>query len=179
MREPGASIVGSGDGRGRWAIVCGASLLALACAEQEAPPAPAGFGDEIPIGSATLEILRADDAPNPPPPLSSFHKQEGKRGVVVFVYWRGLDELEPLERQIFVEKFLRNQLSIADSAGGRTDGFSVTQKSLMFMQDPGSNWRDWVVLFHVPEPGRGLTLLVENPEPREGQARLTAVPLGM
>jgi len=26
---------------------------------------------------------------------------------------------------------------------------------------------------------RGLTLLVENPEPRTGQARVTAVPLGM
>ena len=40
----------------------------------------------------TLEILRAADAPNPPPPISTFRKQEGKRGVVVFVYWRGLYE---------------------------------------------------------------------------------------
>lgn len=159
-------------------IVYAACLLPLACSKS-APSTPGAFGDEIPIGSATLEVLRADDAPNPPPPISSFHKQEGKRGVVVFVYWSGLDELGPMERQIFVEKFLENQLSIADSVGGRTDAFSAMQKSLMFMQDPGSNWRDWVVVFHVPDQSHGLTLLVANPEPKEGQAGLTAIPLGM
>ena len=179
MNKPGTSIGRSSEGRRLRAIARAACLLALACAKQEPPPAPGAFGDEIPIGSATLEILRADDVPNPPPPISSFRKQDGKRGVVVFAYWRGLDELEPLERQIFVEKFLENQLSIADSAGGRTDAFSAMQKSLMFMQDPGSNWRDWVVVFHVPEQSRGLTLLVENPEPKEGQAGLTAIPLEM
>ena len=46
----------------------------------------------------------------------------------------------------------------------------------MFMKDPGSNWRDWVVVFFVPDQSRDLTLLVENPEPREGQARLIGVP---
>jgi hypothetical protein len=159
--------------------VCGALLAVLACAKPEAPPTPAAFGDEIPIGSYTLEILRADDAPNPPPPISTFRKQEGKRGVVVFVYWRGLDELDPMERRAFAESFLENQLSIADSAGVRTETFSALQKGLMFMQDPGSNWHDWVAVFHVPEASRGLTLLVENPELGEGQARSTAVPLGM
>ena len=49
----------------------------------------------------------------------------------------------------------------------------------MFMQDPGSNWRDWVVVFFVPDQSRDLTLLVENPEPRDGQARLIGIPLGM
>ena len=53
------------------------------------------------------------------------------------------------------------------------------QARLMYMQDPGPNWRDWVVVFHVPDESRGLSLLVENPEPREGQSRLTAVPLGL
>jgi hypothetical protein len=159
-------------------IVYAACLLTLACS-RSAPPAPGAFGEEIPIGSATLEILRADDAPNPPPPISSFHKQDGKRGVVVFVYWRGLDELDPTERHVFMEKFLENQISIADSAGGRTEAFSAMPKSLMFMQDPGSNWHDWVVVIHVPEESRGLTLLVANPEPKEGQAGLTAIPLGM
>jgi hypothetical protein len=160
------------------ATACAVFLITLACSKS-APPTPGAFGDEIPIGSATLEILRADDSPNPPPPISSFTKQEGKRGVVVFVYWRGLDELQPLERLVFIEEFLENQLSIADSAGGRTQAFSAMQKSLMFMQDPGSNWQDWVVVIHVPEESRGLTLLVENPEPQEGQAGLTAIPLEM
>jgi hypothetical protein len=47
------------------------------------------------------------------------------------------------------------------------------------MEEPGPSWRDWVVVFHVPDESRGLTLLVENPEPRKGQVRVTAVPLGM
>jgi len=49
----------------------------------------------------------------------------------------------------------------------------------MYMQDPGPNWRDWVIVFHVPDESRDLTLMVENPEPGEGQPRLTAVPLGI
>jgi hypothetical protein len=47
------------------------------------------------------------------------------------------------------------------------------------MEEPGPNWQDWVVVFYVPDESRGLTLLVENPEPRNGQVRVTAVPLGM
>ena len=39
--------------------------------------------------------------------------------------------------------------------------------------------RDWVVVFFVPDQSRDLTLLVENPEPREGQPRLNAISLGM
>jgi hypothetical protein len=179
MRKPGITIGRSSEhARMRW-LACGACLALLACAKQGPPPSPAALGDEIPIGSYTLEVLRADDAPNPPPPISSFRKQEGKRGVVVFVYWRGLDELDPIRRQAFAEKFLENQFSIADSAGARTEAFSAMQKDLMFMQDPGSNWRDWVVVFHVPEGSGKLTLLVENPEPTGEQAPLTAVPLGM
>ena len=84
-----------------------------------------------------------------------------------------------MERQAFAESFLENQLAIADSAGTHTETFGALQKDLMFMQDPGSNWHDWVAVFHVPEGSQGLTLLVENPEPSEGQARWTAVPLGL
>lgn len=50
------------------------------------------------------------------------------------------------------------------------------QERLMYMEDPGPNW---LVVFHVPDESRDLTLLVENPEPREGQARRSALPLGL
>ena len=42
-------------------------------------------------------------------------------------------------------------------------------RSLMAMQDAGSNLRDWVVVLHVPDESRELTLLVENPSPAKAR----------
>ena len=78
-----------------------------------------------------------------------------------------------------IENFLETQLSIANSERQRTRAFQAMREKLMYMQGPGGNWWDWIVVCYVPDQSRNLTLLVENPEPREGQARLSAVPLGM
>jgi hypothetical protein len=53
------------------------------------------------------------------------------------------------------------------------------REKIMYMQDPGGNWWDWIIVVYAPDQSRDLMLLIENPEPREGQSRLTAVPLGM
>jgi hypothetical protein len=84
-----------------------------------------------------------------------------------------------LDRLTLVENFLETQLSIANSEGRRTPIDKAMRERLMYMQDPGGNWWDWIVLAYVPDQSRDLTLVVENPEPREGQSRLTAVPLGI
>jgi hypothetical protein len=152
-------------------------LLAVACANE--PPQQIAIGSDIPVGPYAFRVLRARNAPNPPPPISTFRSQAGKKGIVAFVYWKALDDVDGIRRQALIEQFLENQLSISDADGTRTEALSAMQERVMFMQDPGSNWRDWVVVFFVPEQSRDLTLLVENPEPREGQARLIAVPLGM
>jgi hypothetical protein len=179
MKMLDATTTASGD-TGRFAasiLLSGACLLAFACAKE--PARQIALGDDIAIGPYALSILRARNAPNPPPPISTFRSQPGKKGIVVLVSWKTLDGLDAMGRMVFIEKFLESQLSIADSAGGRTEPFGAMQARLMVMQDPGANWRDWVVVFHVPDESRDLTLLVENPEPREGQARVTATPLGM
>ncbi|MFN2421084.1 MAG: hypothetical protein ABR527_06855 [Gemmatimonadota bacterium] len=44
--------------------------------------------------------------------------------------------------------------------------------------DPGDNWRDWIVLFHLPEESGGWILEVENAEPAEGQPARFSVDLG-
>lgn len=152
-------------------------LLAVACAQE--PARQVALGAEIPVGPYAFEVLRARNAPNPPPPISTFRSQEGKKAIVAFVSWKTLDDVDGLQRLAFVEKFLESQLSISDADGTRTPALSAMQERAMFMKDPGSNWRDWVVVFFVPDQSRDLTLLVENPEPREGQARLIGVPLGM
>lgn len=84
-----------------------------------------------------------------------------------------------MRRLEFIHSFLEEQLVIVDSEGRRTGASGAMQTELMSMEDPGSNWRDWVVVFNVPDASRDLTLLVENPEPRRGQARFTAVAPGM
>lgn len=138
------------------------------------------FGEDIEIGPYAFTVRRARNAPNPPPPLSTFRKQDGRKAIVVFVDWKKLDEgMDALRRIAFVESFLENQFSVIEADGRRTRAFGAMQERLMYMGDPGPNWRDWVVVFHVPDASRDLRLLIENPEPREGQARLTAVPLGL
>jgi hypothetical protein len=189
MTRPDATTTASGDsgraierraGGGRFVVsilLSGACLLSFACTQE--PPRQVALRDEIAIGPYALEILRARHAPNPPPPISTFRSQPGKKGIVVFVYWKKLPDIDGMRRLAFIENFLDNQLWIADSNGKRTKAFDAMQEQLMFMQDPGSNWRDWIVVFYVPDDSRELTLLVENPEPRDGQARFTATPLGM
>jgi hypothetical protein len=154
-----------------------ACLLAFACTQE--PPRHTALGEEIAVGPYALEIVRARKAPNPPPPISTFRGQPGKKCIVVTVYWKTLADMDAIRRIAFIESFLENQLSIADAEGTRTKAFSAMQEKLMFMEDPGPNWRNWVVVFHVPDESRDLALLLENPEPRENQARFTSTPLGM
>ena len=174
------SIIGSsGDHRLTLRILFSAAcVLAAACAPE--PPRETALGTDIDIGPYALRILRARNAPIPPPPISSFRSQPGKKGVVVFVDWKKLDpDMDTMRRLAFIESFMEDRFAITDAEGTRTEAFSAMQTRLMYMEDPGPNWRDWVVVFHVPDGSRDLRLLVENPEPREGQARITAVPLGM
>lgn len=190
MKKRDATIAASGDDRsaagrpGRAArlavgALLGAALVLSAACSQE-PPRQSATGDDIEIGPYAFKVVRGRNAPNPPPPISTFRSQPGKKGIVVFVDWKTLDgNMDVMRRLAFIESFLENQLSISDSEGKRTKVSGAMQARLMYMEDPGPNWRDWVVVFYVPEASRELTLMVENPEPREGQARVTAVPLGM
>ena len=188
MRD--ATIATCGNGRpatgravraGRFtagALLGGACLLAVACTTEA--PRTVALGDDIEVGPYTFRVLRARNAPNPPPPFNTFRTEPGKKGIVVSVYWKTLDgDMDWTRRLEFIESFFKNELSIADAEGKRSEVSGVMRDRLMYMEDPGPNWRDWVVVFYVPDESRGLTLLVDNPEPRKGQVRVTAVPLGM
>lgn len=160
------------------ALLGGACLLAVACTA--AAPREVALGDDIEVGPYAFRVLHARNAPDPPPPLSTFRTRPGKKGIVVFVNWTRLGvDWDAQQRWLFVESFIESQLSVVDSEGRRTEVAGVLPERLFYMQEPGANWRDWVVVFYVPDESRDLTVLVENPEPREGQSRLTAVPLGM
>jgi len=188
MRD--ATIATYGNGRpatgravrvGRFAagaLLGGACLLAVACTTEG--PRKVALGDDIEVGPYAFRVLRARNAPDPPPPLSTFRTRPGMKGIVVFVYWERLGgDLDAQRRWLFIESFIERQFSVVDAAGRRTEVSGVLPERLFYMEEPGPSWRDWVVVFYVPDESRGLTLLVENPEPRKGQVRVTAVPLGM
>lgn len=139
---------------------------------------PIPVGNPIPIGDYVLTVQRVQPAPEPGPPISTFREQPGRDGHLVFVQWAGLDALDPMSRLVFAEEYLEDRLAVVDSTGARHEPTGVMQASLLFMNDPGANWRDWIVVFHLPEGSGGWVLEVENPEPAEGQSGRFAVDLG-
>jgi hypothetical protein len=155
-------------------LLAGAALCA--CAGETATPIP--VGEPLPIGDYVLTIQRVQPAPDPGPPISTFREQPGRDGHLVFVQWSGLDALDPMSRIAFAEKYLEDRLTVVDRAGARHEPTGAMQASLLFMNDPGANWRDWIVVFHLPEESDGWVLEVENPEPAEGQSDHFAVDLG-
>jgi hypothetical protein len=130
------------------------------------------------IGAYSLTIERVQPAPRPGPPISSFREQPGREGVLVFTRWAGLDALDAMSRIAFAEGFLEDRLAVVDSTGERHEPTAAMQSALLYMNDPGDNWRDWIVLFHLPEESGGWRLEVENPDPARDQPERLVVDLG-
>lgn len=150
------------------------ALLLSAC-KGGGESAPGAFGQPIAIGAYTLTVERVQPAPVPGPPISSFREQPGREGVMVYVKWSGLEDLDAMSRLAFTQKYLEDHLSVIDSTGGRAEPTVAMQSALLFMNDPGDNWRDWIVLFHLPQQVAGLVLEIENPEPGSGQPERIAI----
>ncbi len=137
--------------------------------------APGALGQPIAIGAYTLTVDRVQPAPVPGPPISSFRQQPGREGVLVYVRWSGLEDLDAMSRLAFTEEYLEDHLSVLDSSGERAEPTTAMQSALLFMNDPGDNWRDWIVLFHLPEQVAGRVLEIENPEPGPDQPERIAI----
>jgi hypothetical protein len=162
-------------------IRASAAWLALyvalyACGGESIVPMP--LGQSIPIADYRLTVQRVQPAPKPGPPISTFREQPGREGIMVFVSWAGLDALDAMSRIAFAQKFLEDRLAVVDSTGERHEPTAAMQSALLYMNDPGDNWRDWIVLFHLPVEGDGWDLEVENPEPVKGQPSRFAIDLG-
>jgi hypothetical protein len=108
----------------------------------------------------------------------------GEKGIVVYVSWSGLNAFDRTSRHNFIESFNEHRMSILDSAGNRyeprgsypVDFYEAPQLNTGLL---GSGpLRDWVVTFTVPREAHSFTLLIENPDPREGQPHLASVALG-
>lgn len=150
-------------------------MLVLACGGDA--PATGSRGQPIAIGAYALTIERVQPAPVPGPPISTFREQPGREALMLTVRWAGLEELDPMSRLAFAEKYLEDRLTVVDSTGARSVPTGAMQSALLFMNDPGDNWRDWIVVFHVPEEGGGRVLEIENPEPGPDQPSRVAIDL--
>lgn len=164
--------------RGTWIAVGAGGALVIACGG-EPEPVSVSLGEPISIGRFTLEVLRAEPVPEPPPPINVFRTREDEKGLIVHVLWRNLDGLDPLERRVFAEQFLESRLTIVDHAGDRRRPVSAMQRSLLRMRDPGGDWRNWSVVFHVFKDSRSPVLIVENPGPGSGQPAAVSLDLGL
>lgn len=151
------------------------AVLAVACGSEAA--APSSLGQPMSIGVYTLTVERTQPAPVPGPPISSFREQPGREAIMVVVRWAGLEDLDAMSRIAFAQKYLEDRLSVVESTGERTEPTAAMQSALLFMNDPGDNWRDWIVLFHLPEASASRTLEVENLDPAEGQPARFAIVL--
>ena len=157
-------------------MTVGIACLLSACGGGQ-DTTPGAFGQPIAIGAYALTVERVQPAPVPGPPISSFREQPGREGVMVYVKWSGLEELDAMSRLAFTEKYLEDHLSVIDSTGERAEPTTAMQSALLFMNDPGDNWRDWIVLFHLPEQVAGRVLEIENPESPAGQPERVAIPI--
>jgi hypothetical protein len=143
------------------------AVLVAACAGEAATAS--SLAQPLPIGAYTLTVERTQPSPVPGPPISSFREQPGREAVLVVVKWAGIEDLDAMSRIAFAEKYLEDRLSVVDSTGERTGPTAAMQSALLFMNDPGDNWRDWIVLFHLPEASASRVLEIENLDPAEGQ----------
>ena len=185
-REPAAAVSRGPDGPIAWLLVATLVWLlegVLACG---GPPEPTAFPLEepIPLGILELTVTRMEAVPSPPPaPLNILHAQPGDRVIVAYVEWGGLEGLAEQDRFYFVENFLEDRLTLVDAAGNQYRALSALTRPMYASSDPrgmlgGTVPRDWVVVFHALEDERDFALLVEHPEPREGEPEVARVELG-
>jgi hypothetical protein len=157
-------------------MAAAAALLLAACAPGAAETSFA-YDEPIPIGPATLRVVRAETVPRNAPQLNSLHPAEGQQAAAVFVRWSGLENLSDAERYYWVEALLKGRSRLREP-GGRTHRAVTVLPRQMYQGQAQVTPRppqEWVVIFHFPAEVREWTYLLENPAPEEAQPRLAAV----
>lgn len=162
-----------------WLIGCSLSVLLSACARGSRAdlPTPFALQDRISFGIFDLQVMRWEEVPQSHPPVSSLNAPEGERAVAVFVYWRGLADYRPEDRQVFVESFLRGRTRVVDSEGYAYDAITAMTKDIYTFLPGGGPTQELVVIYHIWIESEGLALMIEHPDPQEGGFRVAAVPL--
>lgn len=150
----------------------------LGCTKSETAvekPVPFPMGRPIPLGPYTITVSHTEVS-----------AARGKYKIVVFFDWAGLPDIDLLgisaiqrERGMMFKlmddaghKYPADTITTADAYRHRSDWTNPLKE----MISPGTV-RQWVVIFEVPLDTHGRTLLLENPDQREGQPSTASVPL--
>jgi hypothetical protein len=142
-------------------------------------PAAAALGEPIPIGTYSVTVTGVRDAWAT---IVHMPIAGDERGLVVMVDWSGLDALDVFSRRQFLQHFNENRVTLRDESG-RTYHARSSDEARLYAREgvaaemTGST-RNWAIWFVVPRDARGLSALIQNPEPHEGQSAVTIVPLG-
>ena len=169
------------DGLGKLAYASLASgLLVAGCAGEPAmEPIEYSTGDRIALSKITVTVERTEHVRTTSTDsrrLQSNLAGPGERAIAVFVRWSGLEDLSQTERGFFIRSFLENRLSVVDDAGDRYQTVDVLEAS-QYLEQIGGSGSTIVAVFHLHEDSRKLVLLIEHPDPPEGQSPLVAVSL--
>lgn len=180
---------------GAWRGAATLVVLLLAGCEARVEPTRFALGQRIPLGSLTLTISHTESVS--PDQLWRPERQLASDSdplLVVIFDAEGLESLAPQD----VQPMFARMLDLADDSKKHYGpGFPLPrQKYYLSMTDinartehdyrvvtkgfpgPVRTRSEWVVAFSVPEKSRGLTLLLENLDHRQGQPRLAEVSLG-
>lgn len=154
--------------------------LLIGCTKSEtAVEKPTHFlmGRSISLGPYTITVSHTEVS-----------AAKGKYKIAVFFDWAGLPDLDVLNITM-IQRERGTMFKLMDDAGHKYPADTITTadayhgwersggESLLKEMISPSKVRQWVVIFEVPLDTQGHTLLLENPDQREGQPRFAAVSL--
>ncbi len=159
------------------------ALLGLVWAGCSATPQRFERGQKIPLGAYSLAVTRTELI-------------ELKGELAVLAYFRCDETGNREEAEKFQLRFL-GAFRLQDSSGRKHMGVPLPAQSVQYarmgaggaidsgqMQDlfdslgTGGDAHEWVVIFGSPSDASRLTLIIYNPDTREGQPKAAAVELG-
>lgn len=172
-----------------------AALLVMSLAAcRGSEPLPTAIGEPVPLGPYTLVIKNVSTMPLP----------EDRMGIAIFVELTVADPqrvfAQSMDNRIRSRNELFRGLRLVDGAGEKRSIFGratdeTYRRHVGTYGDPAGGFRmlaasqentlfteereRWVLLTTIPRTSRGHVLQMRNPTPREGQAHLMAVPLGV
>lgn len=152
---------------------------AAGCGGGEPPPRAFARREPVPLGPLTVRVTGSEEVTGSPAvPLNTLYAEAGRKVVVVFVTWSGMEALAPPDRARFVESFLTGRSSVVDREGYEYRAIAAMPLPLYTGSGTfGALVQDWVLVFHPWVESRGMEVRFVRPDSGPGGFRVASVPL--